>query len=388
MPPGALDGLLVADFSRVLAGPLCTMTLGDLGADVVKVERGGRGPVGDDTRSWGASYYLALNRNKRSVTLDLAEEGDRALARELALRADVLVESFRPGLMASWGLSLEALRRANPRLVTCSVTAFGPDAQLPGYDLLAQAAAGWMSVTGEPGGPPLKVGAPLADVLCGLHAAIGILGALQARRTGPQGPGGDGQHVEVSLMHSALAGLVNQASAFLNEGTVPGRLGNRHPTITPYETFAAADGELVVACGNDAMFRSLCGVLGRPELAEDPRFAANDARAEHREQLRAILDALLRARTVEEWVRRLRAARVPAGPVNDLAAAFAFAEELGLAAVDTSGGVRTVAPPFRLSGTPPEVRLPPPGLGEHDAEIRAWLSRPAPPAPGGSSSGA
>jgi crotonobetainyl-CoA:carnitine CoA-transferase CaiB-like acyl-CoA transferase len=376
MPPGALDGLLVADFSRVLAGPLCTMTLGDLGADVVKVERPG---AGDDTRGWGSSYYLALNRNKRSVTLDLADDADRALARELALRADVLVESFRPGLMAGWGLGLEELRRENPRLITCSVTAFGPDSPLPGYDLLAQAAAGWMSVTGEPGGPPLKVGAPLADVLTGLHAAIAILGALQSGR---------GQHVEVSLLHSALGGLVNQASAFLNDGTVPGPLGNRHPSITPYETFAAADGELVIACGNDAIFGSLCGVLGRPELADDPRFAANDARFEHRGQLRSILDALVREHTVDEWVRRLRAARVPAGPVNDLAAAFAFAAELGLDAVDVTGGVSTVAPPFRLSGTPPDVRLPPPGLGEHDAEIRTWLAMPSRRAPGESSSGA
>jgi crotonobetainyl-CoA:carnitine CoA-transferase CaiB-like acyl-CoA transferase len=374
MPPGALDGLLVADFSRVLAGPLCTMVLGDLGADVIKVERGGRGPVGDDTRSWGASYFPALNRNKRSVTLDLGEADDRVLARELALRADVLVESFRPGLMAGWGLDLDTLRTENPRLVTCSVTAFGAAASLPGYDLLAQATAGWMSVTGEPDGAPLKVGAPLADVLCGLHAAIGVLAALQA---------GGGQHVEVSLMHSALAGLVNQGSAFLNEGVVPGRLGNRHPSITPYETFAAADGDLVIACGNDAIYGALCAALGRPLLATDPRFAVNDERFRHRDALRAELEPLIAERTVAEWVEVLRAARVPAGPVNDLAAAFAFAAELGLDVVDATGGVRTVAPPFSLSETPPEVRRPPPALGEHDDEIRLWLR-----APGGSSSGA
>jgi crotonobetainyl-CoA:carnitine CoA-transferase CaiB-like acyl-CoA transferase len=373
MPAGALDGLLVADFSRVLAGPLCTMVLGDLGADVVKVERPGDG---DDTRSWGASYYPALNRNKRSVALALDEPADQALARELALRADVVVESFRPGLMNGWGLGLADLRAANPRLVTCSVTAFGPDAQLPGYDLLAQASAGWMSVTGEPDGPPLKVGAPLADVLCGLHAAIGVLGALHA---------GTGQHVEVSLMQSGLAGLVNQASAFLNEGTVPGRLGNRHPSITPYETFPAADGELVIACGNDAIFRSFAGVIGRSELAADPRFARNDARAANREALEAELLPALRGRTVAEWVDRLRAARVPAGPVNDLEEAFAFAESLGLAPVDETAGVRTVRPPYGLSSTPARVRLPPPALDEHGDEIRGWLRQPS---PGGSSSGA
>lgn len=378
MSGGALDGLLVADFSRVLAGPLATMVLGDLGADVVKVERPGSG---DDTRSWGSSYFLALNRNKRSLVLDLADDGDRALARELILRADVLVESFRPGLMATFGLDLAALREGNPRLVTCSVSAFGPDAQLPGYDLLAQAMAGWMSVTGEPNGPPLKVGAPLADVICGLHAAIGILAALRA---------GGGQHVDVSLMQSALAALTNQASAVLNEQRVPRRSGNRHPSITPYETFAAADGELVIACGNDAIFGSLCDVLGAPELAADERFATNEARAAHRAELGSALAPRLATRTVADWVERLRAARVPAGPVNDIAQAFAFAEEVGLAPIDVTGGVGTVRAPYGLSETPATVRLAPPGLGEHDEEIRRWLARPAPsrPSPGGSASGA
>jgi len=373
MPAGALDGLLVADFSRVLAGPLCTMVLGDLGADVVKVERPG---VGDDTRGWGPSYYTALNRNKRSVVLDLHAEDDLALARELALRADVLVESFRPGLMTSLGLDLAELRAASPKLVTCSVTAFGSGSSLPGYDLLAQAAAGWMSVTGEEGGGPLKVGAPLADVLCGLHAAIGVLGALHS---------GEGGHVEVSLMQSGLAGLINQAAAFLVEGITPGRRGNRHPSITPYETYAAADGDLVVACGNDAIFASLAAAIGQPELAADARFARNDDRHRHREQLEALLRPVFARRTVAEWVDLLRAARVPAGPVNDVAAAFAFAEELGLAPVDETGGVRTVRAPYGLS----ETRLPPPALDEHGDAIRRWLAtRTAPPSPGGSSSGA
>ncbi len=376
MTPGALDGLLVADFSRVLAGPLCTMALGDLGADVVKVERPG---LGDDTRSWGPSYFVGLNRNKRSVVLDLADGADRALARTLALRADVLVESFRPGLMAAWGLDLDELRAENPRLVTCSVSAFGPESDLPGYDLLAQAAGGWMSITGEPGRGPLKAGTALADMLCGLHATIGVLAALRA---------GGGQHVEASLMGSALAGLLNQASAFLVEGVVGTRMGNRHPAITPYETFAAADGDLVVACGNDAIFRSLCTAIERPELAGDERFASNVARVAHREALGAELEAALAGRPVAEWVQRLQAARVPAGPVNDVAAAFAFAEAVGLSPIDETGGVRTVSPAFTLSGTPPGVRLPPPALGEHDVEIRAWLAATPsdPPSPGGSSS--
>src|SRR3954447_4068406 len=296
MPAGALDGLLVADFSRVLAGPLCTMVLGDLGADVVKVERP---QTGDDTRGWGPSYYTALNRNKRSVVLDLQDPNDVALARELALRADVLVESFRPGLMAALGLDLGEMRAARPQLVTRSVTAFGAGSMLPGYDLLAQASAGWMSVTGEEDGGPLKVGAPLADVLCGLHAAIGVLAALRA---------GEGQHVEVSLMQSALSGLINQAAAVLVEGRVPGRLGNRHPSITPYETFHVADGDIVIACGNDAIFASLCGVLDCPELATDPRFATNDARAAHREELQALLRPRLAQRTADEWFALLRAA--------------------------------------------------------------------------------
>ena len=367
MPPGALDGLLVADFSRVLAGPLCTMTLGDLGADVIKVERPGDG---DDTRSWGTSYFPALNRNKRSVALDLADPADGALARELALRADVLVESFRPGLMERWGLGLEDLRAANPQLVTCSITAFGAAASLPGYDLLAQAAAGWMSITGDEDGPPRKIGAPLADVLCGLHATIGVLGALR---------GGE-RHVEVSLMHSALAGLINQGSVYLNDGVVPGRLGNRHPSITPYETFAAADGDIVIACGNDAIFRSLCAAIERPDLAADERFAVNDARAANREALLAELEPLIASRSVADWLERLIPARVPAGPVNDLAAAFALAAELDLGAVDETGGIRTVAPPIGAGAT---VRLPPPALDEHGDEIRSWLR-----APGESSSGA
>jgi formyl-CoA transferase len=367
MRAGALDGVLVADFSRVLAGPLCTMTLADLGAEVVKVERPG---TGDDTRSWGPSYFTGLNRGKRSVLLDLKDPADLILARELARRADVLVESFRPGLMDGLGLGYEAVAADNPWVVWCSISAFGSEgeaAALPGYDLLLQAMGGLMSVTGEPGGRPLKVGAALIDMVCGLHAAVGILAALRARETT-----GHGQRLEVTLMDSALAALLNQASTHLVEGRVPGRMGNRHPSIAPYETFRAGGGtELAVAVGNDGQFARLCDVLGLAALATDPRFATNPARVEHRDALGAALEAALAARPAAEWVALLGAAGVPAGPINDVAQAFAFAEALGLDPVDETGGVRTVRSPLR---TP--VRRPPPGLGEHDAEVRAWLAEP------------
>jgi crotonobetainyl-CoA:carnitine CoA-transferase CaiB-like acyl-CoA transferase len=372
MPEGALDGLLVADFSRVLAGPLCTQTLGDLGADVVKVERGGRDGHGDDTRGWGPTYYLGLNRNKRSIALDLTDPGDARLARRLADRADVLVESFRPGTIERLGLGYETIADSNPGIVYCSISAFGSGeeaARLPGYDLLLQAMSGLMSVTGEPDGRPLKVGAALIDMVCGLYATTGVLAALHARqRTGR------GQHVEVSLMDSALAGLLNQASAYLNAGVVPGRLGNRHPSIAPYETFRAADGDFAVAVGNDAIFARLCAAIGQPELATDERFATNVARLERREQLGAILEGAFHAAPAAEWVQRLSAAGVPAGPINDVAQAFAFAEALGLAPVWETEGVRTVRSPMRLGDTPATARRPPPALGEHDGELRAWLA--------------
>ncbi len=383
MPAPPLDGVLVADFSRVLAGPLCTMTLGDLGADVIKVERPGSG---DDTRAWGppfaavpdgddraTTYYLGLNRNKRSVTLDLSREGDLELARELAARADVVVESFRPGLMARWGLDHNTIARTNPGVITCSISAFGSGvagARLPGYDLLLQAMSGLMSVTGEPGedGRPLKVGAALIDMVCGQYATVAILAALRARDRD-----GMGQHVEVSLMDSALAGLLNQGSAYVLAGEVPERLGNRHPSIAPYETFAAADGDFAVACGNDAIFARLCAAIERPELATDERFATNAERLANRDALAAELDAEFARLPAAEWVLRLGESGVPAGPINDIAQAFALAEELGLEPVVEVDGVGQVRSPMRMSATPPELRRRPPRLGEHDAEIRAWL---------------
>jgi crotonobetainyl-CoA:carnitine CoA-transferase CaiB-like acyl-CoA transferase len=373
--PGALAGLVVADFSRVLAGPLCTMTLGDLGADVVKVERPG---AGDDTREWGppdveegSTYYLGLNRNKRSVVLDLKDAGDLELARRLCARADVVVESFRPGTFDRMGLGHDAVAAVNPGVVHCSISAFGSSeraAALPGYDLLLQAMSGLMSVTGERDGRPLKVGAALIDMICGLYAATGILAALRARERS-----GRGQRLEVSLVDSALAALLNQGSAYLLAGVVGERLGNRHPSITPYETYAAADGYFAVACGNDALFARLCAAIERPQLAEDERFATNPARLAHRDALEAELGAAFATAPAAAWVARLGEAGVPAGPINDIAAAFAFAEDLGLEPVDDTGGVRTVRSPMRLSATPAAVRRRPPRLGEHDAEVRAWL---------------
>jgi crotonobetainyl-CoA:carnitine CoA-transferase CaiB-like acyl-CoA transferase len=376
--PSALDGILVADFSRVLAGPLCTMTLGDLGADVVKVERP---DGGDDTRAWGppwhdegATYYLGLNRNKRSVTLDLKDPGDLALAQRLAARADVVVESFRPGTIDRLGLGYDDVVAAGNRgVVYCSISAFGTGeraAALPGYDLLLQAMSGLMSVTGETDGRPLKVGAALIDMICGLYAATAVLAALHARTET-----GDGQRVHVSLMDSALAALLNQGSGFLNAGVVPGRLGNRHPSITPYETFRAADSDFAAACGNDALYRRLCAAIDRDDLPDDERFASNQARLEHRDALTGELEAAFASAPADEWVARLGAAGVPAGPINDVGAAFAFAEELGLEPAVDVDGVRTVRSPMTLSATPAAVRRRPPRLGEHDAEIRAWLER-------------
>src|SRR3954470_3712667 len=374
MPQGALDGVLIADFSRVLAGPLAAMTLADLGAEVVKVERPG---AGDDTRAWGppwtergSAYYLGLNRNKRSIALDLGDARDRELARRLAERADVVLESFRPGTMARFGLGYDDVARVNPGVVYCSVTAFGAHDR-PGYDLLLQAMGGLMSVTGEEDGRPLKVGAAVVDLVCGLYAAIGILAALRARAADPDGRG---QKVEVTLMLAALAALLNQGSAYLMAGVVGGRLGNRHPSVAPYATYTAADGPFAVGAGNDALFARLCATIGRPELATDPRFATNGDRRAHVDALDAELDATFGSRPAAEWVEALTAAGVPAGPINDVAAAYALAEDLGLGPVMEIDGLRLPAIPVGLSRTPPTVRRPPPALGEHDAELRAWLA--------------
>jgi crotonobetainyl-CoA:carnitine CoA-transferase CaiB-like acyl-CoA transferase len=378
---GPLDGLLVADFSRVLAGPFATMLLGDLGADVVKVEHP---EGGDETRAWGppylgdhSTYYLAVNRNKRSVALDLRDERDLEAARALAARADVLVENFRPGALERLGLGYQRVAAANPGLVWCSISGFGrgPGAELPGYDFLVQALSGLMSITGPPG-QPTKVGVALVDVLTGLYATAGILAALAERSRS-----GRGQLVEVSLLGSALASLVNQASSYLCTGRPPQAMGNRHPSITPYETLATADRPLVVAVGNDGQFARLCRALGLPDAAADPRFASNRARVDNREALVATLEAALAARGAAEWVAVLADAGVPCGLVNHVGEAFALAERLGLDPVVDAGGVPQVASPIRLAATPAAYRRPPPALGEHTAEVLDWLGA-APGDPG------
>jgi crotonobetainyl-CoA:carnitine CoA-transferase CaiB-like acyl-CoA transferase len=367
--PSALGDLRILDFSRVLAGPFATMLLADLGAEVTKIERPG---IGDETRSWGppndehgnATYFQAVNRNKRSVAVDLSSEAGRAQARELAAGADVVVENFRPDVMDKLGLGYETLAKANPRLVFCSITGFGAGdgARLPGYDLLVQALGGLMSITGAPGGQPQKVGVAVVDVLAGLFASVGILAAVRHRDAT-----GEGQWVQVDLFSSLLAALVNQGSAFTVAGVVPTRMGNAHPSISPYELYETGAGELVLAVGNERQFAALCSVLGAPELAADPRFTGNRARVEHREALAHELVERLRSRPAAEWATLLTDARVPAGVVNDIAGAFDLARALGLQpTVDVPGpdgsAVLLTRNPIGLSRTPPSYRSAPPAL--------------------------
>jgi crotonobetainyl-CoA:carnitine CoA-transferase CaiB-like acyl-CoA transferase len=375
---GPLAGLLVADFSRILAGPYATMLLGDLGADVVKVES----PGGDDTRTWlpptrgdVATYYLAINRNKRSVTLDFGDGGDRALAHELAARADVVIENFKPGGLTKFGLDYASVAERNPSVVYASISGFGSGggASLPGYDLIVQAMSGLMSLTGDPDGPPYRAGISVFDVMSGMQATIGILAALQHRaRTG------EGQLVEVNLLSTALSGMVNQSSAWVAGGDVPNRMGNAHPSLFPYEPLPTSDGDLIITAGNDGQFRRLCDALGIAEVADDPRFAHNQDRNSHREVLRPLLVGALARRTRAEWFRVLTDAGVACGPINTVEEGVRFATEIGLDPVVTVGdgdqAVPSVRNPITFSATPARYVLPPPALGEHDAEIRAWLA--------------
>lgn len=368
--PAALDGIRVADFSRVLAGPLATMILGDLGADVVKIERP---VVGDDTRGWGppwsaagdASYYLSVNRNKRSIALDLKDPADLAVARSIALRSDVVIENFRPGVMARAGLDHETLSAERPEVVSCRIAGIGRG-DVAGYDFLAQAMGGLMSITGDADGEPRKIGVALVDVMTGLHAAIGILAALRHRdRTG------EGQLVEVDLLSTTLFALANQASNWLTAGVVAGRMGNRHPSIAPYETLRAADGPFVVAVGNDEQFATFCDVLSVPELASDERFTTNAARVTNREPLVAALEQALASSPAAAWIERLGTRGIPCGMVNQIDQAFALAKQVGLEPIASFPEVGTVANPLQFSRTPATYRMPPPGLGEHDGEMRA-----------------
>jgi crotonobetainyl-CoA:carnitine CoA-transferase CaiB-like acyl-CoA transferase len=364
--PQALADVRIIDFSRVLAGPLATMVLGDLGADVLKVERPG---AGDDTRAWGppwdetglATYFQSVNRNKTSIALDLRSQPGLQRARALIAGADVVVENFRPGVMDRLGLGYEQASAANAGLVYCSITGFGTGAgaSLAGYDLLVQALGGLMSITGARDGPPEKVGVALVDVICGLFASVGILAALRHReRTG------EGQRVEVDLLSSLLAALVNQGSAFTLAGQVAGRMGSAHPSIAPYELLATADADMVLAVGTDAQFRALCEVLGTPELALDGRYATNADRVANRNSLREAIAARLAQRSAAHWAAELALAGVPAGEVNDVAGAFALAERLGLEPIvavprPDGGAARLTRNPIRLSATPATYRIAP-----------------------------
>lgn len=375
-----LSGVTVADFSRVLAGPLATMVLGDLGANVVKVERP---ETGDDTRGWGppfvggdAAYFLSLNRNKRSVVLDLQSDRGRSAARELALRSDVLVENFRPGLMERFGLGYEDLSAEHPGLVYCSLTAFGQEAgaERPGYDIIVQALSGLMSFTGHPGGEPTKVGVALLDVICGLYAANAIQAALIGRRAS-----GRGSRLTLSLFDASVAALVNQAANHLLGGLVPQPMGNAHPNIVPYQLFHANDRPFILAAGNDRLFRRTCAVIGRPQLAEDDRFATNEARVRNRVTLIPILADRFATAAAAHWLAALEAASVPCAPIRALDEVFASSE--GAATVQriddpSRGTLRLVANPIRIDGSVPPARLPPPRLGEHTGEVLEELDRP------------
>jgi crotonobetainyl-CoA:carnitine CoA-transferase CaiB-like acyl-CoA transferase len=371
---GPLSGLLVADFSRILAGPYATMLLADLGAQVIKVE----GPGGDDTRSWMppvrdgiSTYYLGINRNKRSIALDLKNPDDLDIARRLAARADVMIENFRPGGLNRFGLDYDTVAATNDTIVYASISGFGggAGARYPGYDLMVQAISGLMSLTGDPDGPPYRAGISVFDVMAGMHANIGILAALHHREAT-----GEGQHVEVNLLSSALSGLVNHSSGYVAGGTIPFRMGNAHPSLFPYEPLPTADGDLIVIAGNDGQFRKLCQVLDLPDLPDDPRFLRNQDRTANREALRPILVERLAKRTKDDWFRDLLAAGVPSAPINTIDGGVALAEELGLGPVVTVGGVPGVRNPITFSGTPAAYELPPPGLDEHGEEIRAWLT--------------
>lgn len=396
--PAALPHLKVLDLSRVLAGPWCTQILADLGADVVKIERPGSG---DDTRHWGppflkdaqghdtehAAYYTCANRNKRSITVDIAKPEGQALIRQLAEQSDVLVENFKVGGLAHYGLDYASLKQLNPKLIYCSVTGFGQDgpyAERAGYDLMVQAMSGMMSITGRPdevpGGGPQRVGVALTDIFTGVYAATAILAALEVRhRTG------EGQHIDMSLLDVGMAILANQAGGFLNTGQVPQRQGNSHPSLVPYQDMPTKDGAMLLAIGNDGQFARFCEVAGQPALAQDARYATNPQRVAHREELVPQLMAITRTRTTAEWIAALEHHAVPCGPINDIGQAFADAQvrARGLAieqprsaralAAEGVPAIRSVASPLRMSATPPVLRRAPPTLGEHTDEVLAEL---------------
>jgi crotonobetainyl-CoA:carnitine CoA-transferase CaiB-like acyl-CoA transferase len=404
--PTALLGLRVLDLSRVLAGPWCTQVMGDLGADVVKVERPASGghPGGDDTRGWGppflknaqgqetaeAAYFLGANRNKRSIAIDLAHPEGQALVRELARHADVLVENYKVGDMARYGLDFTSLHAINPQLVYCSITGYGqtgPYRERPGYDYAVQGLGGLMSVTGpspaelpdgQPGSGPQKVGVAVADLFTGLYAAIGILAALRHRDVAGFRRG-LGQHLDMALLDTQVAMLANLGANYLVSGEVPGRMGNAHQNIVPYQVFEVTDGHLILAVGNDSQFRKFCGVAGRAGLADDPRFATNADRVRHRVVLVPLLAAVMRERPRADWLAALDAAGVPCGPINTLDQVFADPQVVARGMVESvphplADTLRLVASPLKLSATPTLTHLAPPLLGQHTSQVLAdWL---------------
>ena len=395
---GALSHIKVLDLSRVLAGPWCTQMLADLGADVIKVERPGEG---DDTRHWGppylqdgagqdtdqASYFTCTNRNKRAITLNLADPQGQALVRQLALQSDVLVENFKVGGLAAYGLDYASLKALNPRLIYCSITGFGqsgPYAERAGYDLMIQAMSGMMSITGRadgvPGGGPQRVGVALTDLFTGTFAATAILAALEVRnRTG------QGQQIDMALLDVGMAILANQGSGFLNTGKVPQRQGNSHPSLAPYQDFPTLDGAMLLAIGNDGQFSRFCQAAGQPQWSEDARFKGMAGRVRHREALVALMETVTRTRTTADWIALLEDKAVPCGPINHIGQAFADPQVQArqlvveqpraphLVAADGIAAVRGVASPMRLMDTPPVLRRPPPALGEHTDEVLAEL---------------
>ncbi|MBA4060602.1 MAG: CoA transferase [Verminephrobacter sp.] len=392
--PGALAGIRVLDLSRVLAGPWCTQMLADLGADVVKVERPG---LGDDTRQWGppflkdaqgndtnqASYFTACNRNKRSVTIDISTSEGQALIKQMALQADIVVENFKVGGLKQYGLDHESLRALNPRLIYCSVTGFGQDgpyAERAGYDLMVQAMTGLMSITGHadnaPGGGPMRVGVAVIDLFTGLYASNAILAALNVRHHT-----GQGQHIDMALLDVGMAVLANQAAGFLATGQAPGRMGNSHPSLAPYQDFPTQDGNMLLAIGNDGQFQRFCAAAGQPQWASDERFATNTLRVKHRAELIPAMEAVTRTRTTADWIALLEDKAVPCGPINTIAQAFddAQVKARGLAVSlprwkdgevgDGITHITGVASPLRLSATPPVLRNAPPALGQHTDEV-------------------
>ena len=380
----ALAGIRVLDLSRILAGPTCTQLLGDLGADVVKIERP---RAGDDTRKWGppyvqgpdgptaeSAYYLCANRNKRSVAIDIASGEGQALIRRLLAHCDILVENFKVGDLTRYGLGWEQLREEFPRLIYCSITGFGqtgPYAPRAGYDYLAQGLGGIMSITGEPDGLPMKVGVGIADIMCGMYATVAILAALRHRDET-----GEGQRIDAALLDTQIAWLVNEGTNYLLSGRVPRRLGTEHPNIVPYKTFESADGYVILAVGNDSQFQRWCHFADAPDLASDPRFATNSLRIQHRTELYALMPAVMRRKTTNEWVEGLAAVGVPCGPVNSLDQVFADpqvqARRMRLDmphASATAGSVPLIANPLKMSATPPSYRHSPPTLGQHTDEV-------------------